>query len=417
MRDEEMKRTTPSWKLPASGRALLALGALGSMAAALGCDRLPGKPAAAALTATPQAVILIQEAKTRCVKVAKTGIEKLRDAEEEKRRKQEEALESGKNNEPGLRWGATETLTEVTLEKYLKDEAAPELAAVDRAGDLIRGLMPEVGKEASPEINLAVKDLFNNEEQLCQRIRGARPTRSSYQDNLDYAVRDYDAAEAKLQVLYTVNATDSQFALSKYKPMLDQVSASAERHSDGPMRPLTPDQLREQRREWEATQVLLQQQQAQHEAAVVRWRQREEGKTPIMAKVGVAPEMAAKENLSPEKRQQTMQTWHAGYTSKAAPVRAAFASFMSNRRGPDAQLMPVCQTLLDATAALNADTAALDPPDLTVARNLKKAYTELQESARACLNGQSAESAFRLSDYQGAIAQAASALQPYSLTP
>src|SRR5215218_1665150 len=74
VRDEEMKRSTPSWKRPASGRALLALGALVSMAAALGCDRLlPGKPVAAELTATPQAVILIQEAKTRCVKVAKTG--------------------------------------------------------------------------------------------------------------------------------------------------------------------------------------------------------------------------------------------------------------------------------------------------------------------------------------------------------
>ncbi|HTG32213.1 MAG TPA: hypothetical protein VLB76_04730 [Thermoanaerobaculia bacterium] len=412
-----MKRITPSWQLPASGRALLVLGALGWMAAALGCDRLPGKSAAAALTATPQAVTLIQEAKTRCVKVAKTGLEKLRDAEEEERRKQEEALESGKNNQPRLRWGATETMAEVTLEKYLKDEAAPELAAVDRAGDLIRGFMPEVGKEASPEIAQAVQALLNSEEQVCQRIRGARSTRSSYQENLDYVVRDYDAAEAKLQLLYTMSSTDSQFALNKYKPMLDQVSASTDRHSGNPMRPLTPDQLREERREWEATQELLQQQQAQHDAAVVRWRQREEGKTPIMAKIGDAPELAAKENLSPEKRQQTMQTWHAGYTSKAAPVRAAFASFMSNRRGPDSQLMPICQTLLDATAALNADVAALDPPDVTVARTLKKAYTELQESARACLNGQSAESAFRLSYYQGAIAQAASAMQPYSLTP
>ena len=411
-----MDKTTPSWNLPACGRVLLVLG---FAAAALGCDRLvPGKPAAAELTATPQAVTLIQEAKTRCVKVAKTGIEKLRAAEDERKRKQEEALESRTDDAPGPRWAAeNEDTAETTLEKYLKGEAAPELAAADRAGELIRGLMPEVGKEASPEITLAVKDLLNNEEQLCQRIRGARPTRSSYQDNLDYAVRDYDAAEAKLQVLYTVNATDSQFALSKYKPMLDQISASADRHEDSPMRPLTPDQLREQRREWETTQELQQQQQAQHDAAVVRWRQREEGKTPLLAKVGVAPEMAAKENLSPEKRQQTMQTWHAGYTAKAAPVRAAFASFMSNRRGPDSQLMPICQTLLDATADLNADAAALDPPDMTVARTLKKAYTELQESARACLNGQSAESAFRLSYYQGAIAQATSALQPYSLTP
>ena len=409
-----MKRTTPSWKLPASGRVLLVLG---FAVAALGCDRLlPGKPDVATLTATPQAVTLIQEGKTRCVKVAKTGIEKLRDTEEETRRKQEEALESGKDYDPGPRW-ATENLAEATLEKYLNSEAAPELAAADRAGELIRGLMPQVKQEASPELHQAVQALFNSEEQVCQRIRNARPTRANYQENLDYVVRDYDAAEARLQVLYTVNATDLQFALSKYKPILDEVSAGADRNSSSPMRPLTPEQLREQRREWEATQELQQQQQAQHDAAVVRWRQREEGKSPILAKVGVSPELAAKENVSPEKRHQTMHAWHAGYTAKAAPVRAAFASFMSNRRGPDSQLMPICQTLLDATAALNADAAALDPPDMTVGRTLKKAYTELQESARACLNGQSAESAFRLSYYQGAIAQATSALQPYSLTP
>ena len=87
------------------------------------------------------------------------------------------------------------------------------------------------------------------------------------------------------------------------------------------MRPLTPDQLREQRREWEATQELQQQQQAQHDAAVVRWRQREEGKTPMLAKVGVSPELAAKENLSPQKRQQTMQ---AGTPAiRARPLRCA----------------------------------------------------------------------------------------------
>ena len=393
-----MKRTTPSWKLLAPGRALLALGIA---AAALGCDRPPAKPAVTELIATPQAVTLIDEGKTRCVKVAKTGLEKLRDLEDAERRKQEAALESGAAYDPGPRWAA-DSLTEKTLDKYLKEEAAPELAAADHAGVLIRGLMPEVGKEASPEITQAVQALFNSEEQVCQRVRNARPTRANYQENLDYVVRDYDAAEARLQVLYTVNATDAQFALSKYKPILDQVSASTDRPSGNPMRPLTPNQLREQRREWEATQELQQQQQAQHDAAVVRWRQREEGKTPLMAKVGVAPELAAKENVSPQKRQQTMQAWHAGYTGKAAPVRAAVASFMSNRRGPDSQLMPICQTLLDATAALNADTAALDPPDMTVARSLKKAYTELQESARACLNGQSAESAFRLSYYQGA---------------
>ena len=345
-----------------------------------------GKPAVVELIATPEAVTLIQETKKRCVKVAKTGLEKLRGAEDEKRRQQEEALESGRDDDPGPRW-ATANMAEATLEKYLNNEAAPEIAAADRAGDLIRGLMPQVKQEASPEITQAVQALFSSEEQVCQRVRNARPTRANYQENLDYVVHDYDASEARLQTVYTVNATDPQFALNKYKPILDQVRDSTDRHADSPMQPLTPDQLREQRQEWEATQELQQQQQAQHDAAVVRWRQREEGKTPMLAKVGRAPELAAKENLSPEKRQQTMQAWHAHYNGKAAPVRAAFASYMSDRRGPDAQLMPVCQKLLDCDGGADADTAALDPPDMTVARTLKKAYTELQECARACPNG------------------------------
>jgi hypothetical protein len=409
MRDDEMKRTTLSWKLPAPGRVLLGL----ALALPLGCDP-PAKPVAD-LTATPQAVTLIQETKERCVRVAKTGLERVRSAEEDEQRRQDEAPAAGSGG--GERVRHASYAAEDTLEAYLKDEAAPELAAVDRAGELIRDLLPEVKKEASPELSQAVQALSIGEEQVCQRARNAKPSRSSYQESLDYGVHDYDAAEAKLQPLYTVNATDSQFALNKYKPILDQVRAGADRHPDNPMRSLTPDQLHQQRREWEATQELQQRQQADHEAAVTRWRQREEGKAPILAKVGVAPELAAKESLSPEKRQQTMQTWYARYSGKIAPVRTALATYKGVLRGPQDQMLPVCRELMDATSALNADAAALDPPDIVASRALKKAYANLQASAQACLNALTAESAFRLADYEASFSQATAALQPYNVTP
>jgi hypothetical protein len=409
-RDDEMKRTTLSWKLPAPGRLLLGLG----LAVSLGCGPAAKPVPVSDLTATPQAVTLIQEAKERCVKVAKTGLERVRSAEEGEQRQQDEALTAG-SREPARR--PASNLAGDTLESYLKDEAAPELAAVDRAGELIRDLLPEVRKEASPELAQAVQALSSSEEQVCQRVRNAKSSRSSYQESLDYGVHDYDAAEAKLQPLYTVNATDSQFALSKYKPILDQVRASTDRHTDNPMRSLAPEQLRKQRKEWEATQELQQRQQADHDAAVTRWRQREEGKTPILAKVGIAPELAAKESLSPEKRQQTMQTWYARYSGRVAPVHTALSTYKGVLRGPQDQMLPVCRALMDATSALNADAAALDPPDMVAARALKKAYANLQASAQACLNALTAESAFRLADYEASLSQATAALQPYNVTP
>jgi hypothetical protein len=416
MRDEEMKRTSlPPWKLPATGRALLALG----LAATLGCDlamKEKTKPAAD-LTATPEAVTLIQATKDRCVKIAKTGLERVRSAELDEQRQQEDSDEASRANSRPGRARFPSTASQDALEKYLSDEAAPEIAAVDKAGELIRDLLPQVKDEASPEVTQAVRTLSINQEQVCQRARNARPSKLNYQENLDYAVHDYDTAAAKLESLYTVSATDAQFALSKFNPLLEEARNGTDHHTTSPMKKMTPDQLSQQRKEWEASQELQQQQQAEHEAAVVRWRQRQEGKVPILAKVGVAPDQAAK-NLPPEKKAQTMQSWSANYAAKVTPVRTALASYLSIRRiGTPEQIQPVCQQLLDTTTALNADVTALDPPDDAASRALKKAYGDLQESARNCVNGQTAEAAFRLAYYQRALGDATTALQPFNVTP
>jgi hypothetical protein len=406
----------PTWKLPATGRALLALG----LVAALGCDmslKEKEKPATN-LTATPEAITLIQDTKERCVKIAKTGLERVRSAQTDDQRRREDAAEASRANNKPDRSYTSSSLAGDALEKYLNDEAAPEVAAVNRAGELIRDLLPQVKEEASAEITQAVRNLSISQDQVCQRVRNARPSRLNYQENLDYAVHDYDTAEAKLETLYTVSPTDTQFALSKFNPLLDEARNGTDHHAASPIRKMTPDQLQQQRKEWDASQELQQQQQADHDAAVVRWRQRQEGKTPILTKVGVAPDLAAKNSLPPEKKQQTMESWSARYAGKVAPVHSALASYMNIRRiGTPEQIQPVCQQLLDATLALSSDATALDPPDDAASRALRKAYGDLQECARACTNGQNAEAAARLAYYQRAIGDAAAALQPFNVTP
>jgi hypothetical protein len=402
MRDEAMKRTV-----------LLLL----VCAAASGCDLVQKPKPAPVLTVTPEAITLIQETKEVCVKVSKIGVERMRRAEEDRQRAREEALAAANNGEDVReREIPPATAPSDTLEKYLK-EAAPELAAVDRAGELLHDLLPKVKDEAPGEIAQAVRSLFSSEEQVCARARNPRPSRLNYQESVDYAVHDYDNAEAKLQALYTVSATDAQFALNKYNPLLNEARAGADGHEGSAMRPLSPEELRRQRKEWEATQDYQQQQQAQHDAAVVRWRQREEGKEPILEKIGTAPALAAKQSMPPEKRAQSMQAWYAGYSGKVGPVRTALASYLSLRRASPDKLTPVCQDLMAASGSVVSDPSMFDLPDAAASKALKKAYTDLQECARACVNGLDAEAAFRLAGYQGAISQATTTLSQYGMAP
>lgn len=388
-------------------------------AALSGCDLAQKPKPAAVLTVTPEAITLIGRTKEMCVKVSKVGIERVRNAEDEQKRLREEALEAMRNG------GGKSSMDEIPsaeppsdiLERYLNEEAAPEIAAIDRAGELIRELIPKVKDEAPPEIAQAVQALYAGEEQVCSRARSARSTRLNYQESLDYAVHDYNNAEAKLQALYIVSATDTQFALGKYNPLLDEARAGADTHSGSRVATLSPEELQRQRREWEETQAYQERQQAQHQAAVSHWRQREEGKEPVLEKVGMAPDLAARQSMTPEKRAQTMQSWYAGYSRKVGAVRTALDSYMTLRRGPLEKLTPVCQDLSAATTAITSDPLMFDLPDEAAAKALKEAYNHLKECATACLNGMDAEAAYRLAAYKGAISQATAALQPYEMTP
>jgi hypothetical protein len=366
---------------------LLSIGAL----CALGCDAPATK---AILTATPEAVTLVQDTEALCVKTGKAGVERF------------------EGQSPA---GDVET----ALHEYFDGEAAPQLAAVDKAGELIADLMPKVREESSPETVRAVEDLFETQKTVCKAARTPRSTKLDFQDSLKYAVNDYVAARDKLAALYTVPDADAQFARHKFSPLLDEARASAPRPEPAAgVRVASAKQYDQERAEWEKAQEYQARQQAEHEAAVSRWRTREEtdkngARQPL---VGLAS-AASPQPAQVQQTMQTMQSWYAGYSGKVQPVRAALASYLEVRRGQNEEIQPVCQELLNATAALLADPATLEPPDRMASQALKRAYAELRECAQACVTGRNAEATFSLGAYQSALRDAAAALRPYSVVP
>jgi hypothetical protein len=360
---------------------------------ASGCDSKPAAPVI--ITATPEAVILIQDTEARCIEIGKRGVERI------------QAL-------PGV---IPPNEIHEAGQKYLAGEAAPELAAVDKANQIVTELMPKVREESSPQVVSAIEALIRAQDWVCKGARTAAFSRYKVQDILDHSISSYMIARDKLDALYKVPEADALFARRKYDRILEEARASVPSPpADDVQVASAEDRYARERREWEESQELQARQQAEHEAAVNRWRERVEAdktRPESPALVSSAPQPGPK----PEQLQPRMQTWYAAYVKKVGPVRAAFASYQEVRRGTAEEVQPACQDLLDATTALLDDPAALNPPDPSANEALKRAYAELQESAHACATGQSAEAVFRLSAYQSALRDAAAALRPYSVVP
>jgi hypothetical protein len=383
-------------------QTLLALLALFTAAALLaaGCAQ---KKAPAASTATPELVTLIDDTEARCDKLGRAGLQKIRDAERDPAR--------GSSSYVSYR---------DVHQKYLDTEAVPELAMVDRAGELAVELMPKVREESSSDVVQAIESLQSAVEQLCQRARSARPSAANLKENLDYAVQGYKTAQAKLAPLYTVGDADVQYARHKLDPLLEQARAAAPAGVAAGSGKLAPEKYEQQRQEYAAAQDFQTRQEAEHAAAVARWREREEGdkadRQRAKAALDRAPSQGA-QGSTPEQLQQSLRTWSASYAAKAAPVKAALADYLTVRQGSAEEIQPVCQTLLAATSALLADRAALDAPEYVAGRALKRAYGSLRNCAQLCSTGYNAQAVIELGDYVKALREADSALRPYGVAP
>ncbi|HEY0512235.1 MAG TPA: hypothetical protein VGH73_10040 [Thermoanaerobaculia bacterium] len=399
--------------------ALTLLGTTAVLGAALGCGRQASAPAG---TETPEVFTLIQDNEALCARIAKAAGAQLKSAEQEQKRARDAAYEA-RYKYPSERPPAVpEADPHAVLQRYIDETAAADLAAVDRASELIRGLMPKVQEENSQEVAQAFQALVRSQDQVCQRIRTTQYSVSNFDDGVQYNVRNYEDAKAKLAALYTPQDTEIQFARRKYDPLLAAARANAPSHASdasGAIAKMSPEQYARERQEWQATQDFQARQQAEHEAAVNRYREREEGEK-AMARQKLASSFNGdpRSSLSPERMQQTMQTWYATYTARIAPVRTALAGYLSVRKGgTNEEIQPACQELLNATSALLADRTALASPDPAAAGALKKAYSSLRDCAQSCSTAQNAEAIYHLADFENGIRAAAAALQPYSIKP
>lgn len=358
---------------------------------ALGCD--PPRTQTL-LTATPEAVTLIQDAEALCAKAGKAAVESYRGQNVQSR--------SGGDL---VRF----------LHQYVEGEGAPEMAAIDKADELVADLMPKVREESETGVVKAVEDLLAGQKRVCTAARTGSYTPLEYQDKLKYATNEYLEARDKLAALYTVPDADAQFARRKFSPQLEEARASARpAEPESPVRVASAEQYDRERQEWEKTQEYQARQQAEHDAAVDRWRAREEdGEGKRQPLVGTVTASSAQAARSP----QTAQAWNTAYAARVTPVRTALESYLEVRRGEPEEVRPVCQELLDATTALLADPAAMETPDRMANQALKRAYAELRECAQSCTTNHNAEAAFRLAAYQTALRDATAALRPYGVAP
>jgi hypothetical protein len=364
---------------------------------AAGCTQ-PKAPAA--LTATPELVTLIDDTEARCAKIGKAGLQKIRDAE----------------NDPS-RTSSSYVSYRDAHQKYLDSEAVPELAMVDRAGELVAELTPKAREETSAEILSAIQGLQHAEEQLCQRARSARPSAANLKENLDYAAQGYKEAQARLAPLYTVGDTDVQYARHRFDSLLEAARAAAPSGMAAGAAKLTGEKYEQQRQEYAAAQDFQTRQEAEHAAAVSRWREREEGDKADRQRAKAALDRMPTQGTTPEQLQQSLRTWSASYAAKSAPAKAALADYLTVRQGSAEEIQPVCQTLLAATSTLLADRAALDAPEYVAGRALKRAYASLRNCGQLCATGYNAQAVIELGDYVKALREAESALRPYGVTP
>jgi len=415
--------------------ALLALGI-----AVLGCGQ---KQKTTALTVTPEAVVLIQDGQEICARIARTGIERFRAAEAEERQARDRAaeadrlklaraiLQQAQVQQPPVE-GSDPSAAPVPaqpavpqpvparqrFEEYLEGEAAPDLAAADRADELVAKLLPQIHEEAPAETGQAVRDLLQAGQEVCRSARTPVDSSARLQDGLNAALRGWDGARSKLAALYTVSDVDAQFARHKYGPLLDQARAGAQAPPENRLASMSPEEVARERKEWDAVQERQERDLAEHRGAVSRWREQgAEAAAGPLPKLGMQPGAAPKPALAPEVLQPRMKAWHVSYSGRSAPVRAALSRYLGQRGKIGVDVKPTCKELLTATQNLLTDPDALAAPDESVGKDLKSAYKELEELAQACSNGQDAETNFRLGSFERAIQKAMGTMQGYGMKP
>ncbi len=177
--------------------------------------------------------------------------------------------------------------------------------------------------------------------------------------------------------------------------------------------PPSADELERKRAEWREQQRMQEQTRAEMQA----WqRSRRPESAGVVPHVGAVP----RTETASDRLTLDMRAWYGRYSARAAAVSLALSQYgmAAGASAPDGQRLQIaCRDLRAASAALLADSNALQAPLEEVSAPLLTAYTEIKATAESCLAYRREDQAAHFAAARQAMAQAGAALRPYHMTP
>jgi hypothetical protein len=364
--------------------------------------------AAAPRDAAVAAIALIVDNKQRCLAIARDGVQKLQQDEQDRAR--------------GSRFHT-----------FVRAEAKQRLSVSKAVDNLIRDLQPKVQRPESPQISEAVSGLVATQQQLCRDAAYEWTSAADYDARIADAVYEFEKANNRARSLVRASEDEYRQALARYFPALQAAEAQAADdpvarsqaeswRTDQPRQPdLTAEQIESKRREWAEAQRLKEQQEAAQEAALEALRHPRStpaGDAPL-PKLGAAASPPIHNLDAPDAPASAeLRSWYRAYSIHAEAVKMAISRFNLVADGGDEQfLQPACKELQTSTQRLLADRAAFASPDVALNHVLERAYRRFATAANACVLSDLAAAKTQLAAGQQQLDQAAEILRPYRLLP
>jgi hypothetical protein len=172
-----------------------------------------------------------------------------------------------------------------------------------------------------------------------------------------------------------------------------------------PVAPIPEAELRRKRAEWEEHLRLTEQGQADLQT----WRRSRQAASEQKAPRVTGTQPRANETAT------AMRAWYGSYRARASAVSMALSQL---GMAPDPRrLLVACRDLRATSEALISDPQALAVPLDTVSGPLTTAYNEILAAANACLASRADQQASHMATARQAMAEAATALRPFHMTP
>lgn len=310
------------------------------------------------------------------------------------------------------------TPPEERFDRYIQTEGAAEIRSATAASEAAANLAEAARRKANPATAQVLDDLSRSTRAVCLHIGSLYHSPEDYRLNFVSLVSDYRAARVRFFEVVPVSQRDLQQAQDR--ALLESRAASSAEGGievapevEHKPKVLSPEEYARQQAEWKAHQARLEQERAVHESAMNEWRHERSSKPQEpMAKIGMRSTVASVPP-SPE----ALATWHAAWTAKSAPAKAALARYRSLAAARDPGIKTACAELTTSGAAALADTAVLGPPDRALGTQVRAFFSAVKGLGDACQAGMSIEAAFQQKNAEHSLSQVGDSLRGYSLTP